>query len=78
MTDYFTSSAQLDEHMAKVVQDYPLLYDKQKHGYRDEGMKAQTWQKVADECDVGTGRLCFVFLPQNDHVWRTLRGGFLK
>ena len=53
--DYFTSSAQLDEHMAKVVKDYPLLYDKQKHGYRDEGVKAKTWQKVADDCDVGTG-----------------------
>lgn len=55
MTDYFTSSAQLDEHMAEVVKKYNLLYDKQRPGYRDESVKAQTWQKVADECDVGTG-----------------------
>lgn len=56
MTDYFTSSAQLDEHMAEVVKKYPMLYDKQKRGYRDENVKSQTWQHVAEECDVGTGR----------------------
>lgn len=55
MTDYFTSSAQLDEHMAEVVKKYPILYDKQKRGYRDENVKSQTWQRVAEECDVGTG-----------------------
>ena len=59
MADYFTSSAQLDEHMAEVVKKYALLYDKQKNGYRDEAVKAQTWQKVANECDVGTGKLNF-------------------
>lgn len=55
MTDYFTSSAQLDEHMSEVVKKFPNLYDKQKRGYRDENMKSQTWQQVAEECDVGTG-----------------------
>jgi len=42
--------------MAEVVKKYALLYDKQKNGYRDEAVKAQTWQKVANECDVGTGK----------------------
>ena len=57
-------SQSFDEKLAKVVKQYPCLYDNSSTDYRDKFIVANVWDTVADEMQLDGGVMDCFFLCQ--------------
>ena len=57
-------SQSFDEKLAKVVKQYPCLYDNSSTDYRDKFIVAKVWDTVADEMQLDGGVMDCFFLCQ--------------
>ena len=55
-------SESFDEKLAKVVKQYPCLYDNSSTDYRDKFIVANVWDTVADEMQLDGGNMDFLSL----------------